>query len=447
LVRSGWKKNMSIEETMGPLVGDVSDPDPPRTMSARLSPRYWKLWAATAVSSLGDGVVAIALPLLAVSVTRDGLALGGLLAALRLPWLLVAVPLGAVADRVDRRRMAVGIETLRTVVLAVLAVAIGEGLRSLPFLYLVAFSLGTLEAGFVAATSAAVPDLVGKEGLAHANGHLAAANTAGEDFLGVGLGGLAFVALAALPFVLDSVTFAISAVLLLSALPRAAQTFQIAETAGPLPAHQVRRPADRGTGVDGLRYVLSDRALRVLLLANAGLAFLQAMMMGVLVAFALVVLHVTGSGYGLMLSMAALGMIAGGVLAGRLVRRLGNPAVLLLGACGAAIAYLALAYAAAEPTAVAALALEGFSVIVGRTAITTMRHERVPNALQGRTNTIFRSVVYGVVPLGAVAGGVISELWSLHGAIAAAGLLQVAAVAFLARPVLRRLTDETIDLC
>ena len=399
---------------------------------------YWTFWTATAISSVGDGLVTIALPLLAASITHDGLALGGLLAALRLPWLFVALPLGALADRVDRRRMAVIVETVRTVTLALLAVAIGAGLRSLPFLYAIAFVLGTLEAAFVAATSASVPDLVPRDLYARANGHLNAANTAGEDFLGIGLGGLAFVALASLPFIFDSLSFAISAVLLMAALPRAKSAVAV-HRAGAIPD----RAGDSARA--GLRYVARQPALRVLLASNATLAFFQAMMMGVLVAFALTVLHVGGAGYGLMLSIAALGMVAGGVLTGRIVARIGNPGALIVGATGAGLAYLILAYSMVAPVAVAALALEGFSVILGRSAITTMRHELVPTSLQGRTNTVFRSVIYGVVPFGAVTGGLVAHLSSLRTAIASAGVLQLLAVILMARRAHRRLAEAASD--
>src|SRR5580704_18186020 len=132
-------------DLLNSLLDDEEPPEAPRALQvldghdcsapkhrrkSALGAEYWTLWAGTGVSSIGDGLVAIALPLLAASITHDGLALGGLLAALRLPWLFVALPLGALADRVDRRRMAVGIETLRMVVLAGLAVAVGAGVRS-----------------------------------------------------------------------------------------------------------------------------------------------------------------------------------------------------------------------------------------------------------------------------------------------------------------------------
>ena len=301
--------------------------------------------------------------------------------------------------------MAVIVETVRTVTLALLAVAIGAGLRSLPFLYAIAFVLGTLKPRLWRRRQhrslTSCRDLY-----ARANGHLNAANTAGEDFLGIGLGGLAFVALASLPFIFDSLSFAISAVLLMAALrPRRAPLPCIAPAPSRIGPGTRRVPAC-GTSP-------ANRRCACALASNATLAFFQAMMMGVLVGSP-TVLHVGGAGYGLMLSIAALGMVAGGVLTGRIVARIGNPGALIVGATGAGLAYLILAYSMVAPVAVAALALEGFSVILGRSAITTMRHELVPTSLQGRTNTVFRSVIYGVVPFGAVTGGLVAHLSSLQ---------------------------------
>ncbi len=72
---------------------------------ARLGPEYRKLWTATAISTLGDGMYLGALPLLAAQLTRDPLAVSAVTFASWLPWLLVALVSGALVDRWDRRRL------------------------------------------------------------------------------------------------------------------------------------------------------------------------------------------------------------------------------------------------------------------------------------------------------------------------------------------------------
>lgn len=437
---------------------------PGRSRPVPLGRGYWGLWAATGVSSLGDGMVILALPLLAASITRDGLALAGVLVAARLPWLLVSLPLGALADRQDRRRMAVTVEVARTTVLLVFGAALAAGLRSLGLVYVVAFGLGALECAFFGATSSAVPDLVPVDGLSRANGHLYAVRNAGEDFLGMVLGGLAFVALAALPFILDGVSFAASAALLLIVLPRAVSPRAVSphRTVGDLIARRASkdtarsapdaqsaapsRPTLRSDVVTGVRYLVAEPALRLLTAVIGGLAFMQAMVTGLMVAYGLGPLHLTRSSYGLFMAVAAVGTVGGGLLAGRIDARLGRAPALVLAALTAGVAYLVLAAAQSATAAVPAIMLEAFGATVGNVISLSMRQRRVPINLLARTNSAFRMVVYGAVPVGALAGGLIAHAWSVRIAILTAGILQLLVVAATARPILRRLADTVIDL-
>ena len=103
--------------------GTVMDADryngPPRP-HRRLRPACWWLLAATGTSAVGDGLVFVALPLLAVTLTSRPILIAGVAVAGKLPWLVVSLPAGALADRVDRRRLAVTVEVLRAVVLLLL---------------------------------------------------------------------------------------------------------------------------------------------------------------------------------------------------------------------------------------------------------------------------------------------------------------------------------------
>ena len=78
-----------------------------------LGPRYWKLFSASAISNLGDGMSLIAYPWLASAVTRNPLLIGLVTAANRLPWLVFSLPAGVITDRVDRRRTMVACDLLR----------------------------------------------------------------------------------------------------------------------------------------------------------------------------------------------------------------------------------------------------------------------------------------------------------------------------------------------
>src|ERR1700735_5247061 len=139
----------------------------PRSGSPGYRPRrrglgasYWWLLSATGTSGLGNGLVLVAFPLLAVTLTRQPVEIAGVVVAGRLPWLVVSLPAGALADRVDRRRLVVAVEVVRAAVLAALGFVVLTGAITLPLLYLTAFIIGALETAFSAATSASLPALV-----------------------------------------------------------------------------------------------------------------------------------------------------------------------------------------------------------------------------------------------------------------------------------------------
>src|ERR671922_661911 len=90
--------------------------------AGRLGLPFWQLWSASALSNLADGLVKIALPLVAVTVTHSPALVAGVALAVTLPWLLFALPAGALADRVDRRVAMVTADVVRAAGVAALAV-------------------------------------------------------------------------------------------------------------------------------------------------------------------------------------------------------------------------------------------------------------------------------------------------------------------------------------
>ncbi|GAC1539932.1 MAG: MFS transporter [Acidimicrobiales bacterium] len=414
-----------------------ADPKPPG-----LGSRYWVLWAATALSSLGDGLVLVGFPLLAATLTRSGIALSGLLAALSLPWLVCALPLGALADRSDRRRVAIGCEFGRMAVLGAFAMAMITGHVNLGLLYGVAFVLGTFDTAFCAATSAVVPELVTAAKLPRANGHLFAARTGGEQFIGPAVGGVAFAMAAALPFILDGVSFVASALLLVAvfARPRHLQSSPL----GP------RNPAKGPTSVrhevgEGLRFITSHDLLRSLAVLIAGFALCQAMVLGVLVKFGLGQLHLSQVGYGLFLGAGALGNVVAGALAGKTHARAGATRLLIGSGIAAAVGYLILAMATTAAVAAAALFIECVAVGWGNVTSLSLRQRLIPARLMGRTSNAFRAVVCGAVPIGALLGGIVADASSVRVAFELAGGLQLMLVALMGPKLIVRIVDLRVD--
>ncbi len=402
-----------------------------RRIASRRSPRplgirYWQLLAATGTSAVGDGLVLVAFPLLAVTLTRSPLLVAGVAVAGQLPWLLVSLPAGAVADRVDRRRLAAGVEIARAVALAVLTLAVALGADTLALLYGTAFLIGACETIFFAATNAVLPDLIGKETLARGNGYLLSAETAGEQFAGPALGGVIFAWLPAVPFLLDGVSYGVSAILLRRALPRQSA---VCQAPGRLLA-DIRF---------GLAWFLRHRMLRVLALVISTLAFCQAVVLSVLVLYGLRVLHLGTSGYGLFLAAGALGNVGGGLVASRVYARFG-PAMAVLGAgLVAAGAYVVLSRTSLVAVAVVGLAMQAIAVAVGNVSTMSLRQTVIPSELLGRVNNAFRTCVFGAMPVGALVGGLLAGRLGLPTTFLLAGVAQAALLIVLARPLISRI--------
>ncbi len=141
-------------------------------MRTRLGPDFAKLWTASTVSNLGDGVTLVAGPLLAASLTRDPLLVAALTFAQRLPWLLFSLLSGALVDRLDRRRVMVSADLFRAVVIGLLGVVVLLDAASIPLLCTTLFLLGTAETLFDTASISILPAMVPKASLTKANGRL-----------------------------------------------------------------------------------------------------------------------------------------------------------------------------------------------------------------------------------------------------------------------------------
>ena len=392
----------------------------------RLGAAYGWLLCATGTSGLGNGLVLVAFPLLAVTLTRQPVEVAGVAVAGRLPWLVISLPAGALADRVDRRRLVVAVEAARAVALAVFGLVVLAGQTSLAVLYLAAFSVGAFETAFSAATSASLPALVRADDLPKANGYLFAAETAGGQFAGPALGGLIFAWARALPFLGDAVSFAGSAAMLIPALR---------------PVHKLQRTSGLTLIGDlrvGLRWFRQHTLLRRLAAIVATFAFCQSAVLSVLVLYGLRVLHLTPAGYGVFLAVGAIGDVAGSLLARRAHAYLGPARAIVVAGTVAATGYLTLAATSDTGVALFGYALEATAVALGNVATVSLRQRLIPTELFGRVNNAFRTCVYGAIPVGALVGGFLTATVGLHAAFASAGLVQLLLIAVMAR----RLTPE-----
>lgn len=181
-----------------------------------LGSNYWRLLASSATSNLADGIVRTALPLLAITLTRDPVLIGALTALAFLPWLLFAIPTGALVDRMDRRRAMSTANLVRCGVVAALVAAIAIDQVSLLLLYVVTFMLGIAETLYDSAARAMLPQVVRRDQLDRANGPLTSAEIVTEAFIAAPIGSLLFAWLVIAPFVGGALAYLVAALLILS---------------------------------------------------------------------------------------------------------------------------------------------------------------------------------------------------------------------------------------
>ncbi|MBB6473061.1 MFS family permease [Sphaerisporangium rubeum] len=361
------------------------------------------LWASTGLSNVADGVLKVGAPLLAVSVTRSPLLVSLTAVAGGLPWLLCTLHAGVMADRRDRRRVMVAAHWARAGVFAVVAVLGVLGQLTFPVLLVALLVAGVGEVFADTSAQSVLPMTVPPERVAAANGRIVGAQTVGNDFLGGPAAGLLVGVSAAVLFAAPAVVYAAAAVLLLGMHGR----FR--------PERVSTRPL-RADMVEGLRYLRGHRVLRSVA-ASAGLLNLaNAAYWAVFVLFAVgpwTSLALTPAAYGLLMTAVAVGILAGSLVAHRVIAELGDKWALLLSWLVNSLLLLVPVLAPhLVPTYTAAVLL-GVTNALANVVTISLRHRLVPEDLLGRVNSVYRLIGMSGIPVGAALGGLLATMTSL----------------------------------
>nr|WP_043536963.1 MFS transporter [Saccharomonospora cyanea] len=392
-----------------------------------MSPRRLnRLVGSSAFANLGDGIAKVAFPLLAVQVTQDPLLIAGLSAAQFLPWLLFGVLAGTLLDRVDRRAAVVVANTVRAAVVGLLALLVHLDATSIWLVYVAALLVGTAETVADSATNVLIPSVVERSGLAGANSKLQAAEIVGQTFLGGPVGSLTFAVFAAFPFLIDSVAFALGAVLL-AALPG---NYRPERDRADLTSATAGVRADI---VRGLRWVRGHPVMGRLVLVVGLVSLVSEMAQAQLVLYAIKDLGLSEAAFGVFGFAGGIGGLLGAAVASRLIDRLGNTATLTLSLVTSGAAFLAMGLVKVPVLSGALFGLFAAAVVVVNVLLATARHTLVPEELLGRVIGVWRTVAWGALPVGALLGGATTRVLGSASAtfvLSGAGLLLVALVAW-----------------
>jgi MFS family permease len=401
-----------------------------RRPDAGLPSPYWRLWTSTAVDSVGDGAFVAVIPLLTVRLTDNPVWVSAVSAAAFLPWLLLSLPVGAIVDRRDRFQLMARCQVARAVLVGAGTALVATDHMSLPALLVLAAALGVGEVVFSNAAQAALPSLVSGHQLNRANGYQGSVNVVGEQFVGPPVGGLLFGVTAAWAFLLNLISFVVSAALLhrLPATPPSART----------------HPPIRAAVRDGLRFLAAHRTLRTLAATLAVNTFCFAMGTSTLVLLATRTLRIGTTGFGLLLAMAAVGSVLGGVLTPRLLTRVAAFHALALGLAVNVVCFVGIGLAPNFAALAAWLAVNGFATTIWNVVSITYRQQNVPDELRGRVNSVYKMLGWGFIPLGAVTGGILADWLGLRAPfLCGAGIRALALLGLV--PIILRAARHTSE--
>ncbi len=371
-----------------------------RSWSSR--PFRW-LWTGSAVSMFGAEIAELALPLLAlVTLSASADELATLRAAQFLPFLLATIPVGLLVDRRRRRGLMIGADLGRFALVALIPLTIWIGVAGIELLYGVVFMVGVLTVVYQIADFAFLPTVVPAEQLTDANAKMTATQSAAE-ISGRGLGGLLVQALTApVAVAVNAVTYLLSAVSL--------SRVRVDEPAPPPAEHH----SPLREAAAGLRIAVGDRYLRALLgEATTFNLFNEIFMLGLML-YVVRDLDIPAAGLGAVLVAGGIGSFAGAWFGTRLTGRWGYGRVLLTTLVTGNTAPVAAGAAGAGGRWFAIVLLGtvffvmGVGIGIANSHATTVRQAATAPGLRGRVNSAYRLISWGVLPLGAVAGGVVA---------------------------------------
>jgi MFS family permease len=379
---------------------------------------YQRLVVSSGLSNLADGIFQVALPIVTLGVTRDPGAFATVALALRLPWLLFALPAGAFADRLDRRRTMLLISLGRAVVIGGLAAIVLSGGETLWLLCAAAFVLGMGETLFDTSAQSIIPSVVPADDLSRANARLYAVELTANQFIGPPIGGLIAGIAAAAALGGSAGAYVLAAVV----LALISGSFRPERTG---PATRLRHDI-----AEGARYLNRHRLLRTLaiLVGISNLTWTATLAILALYAIEPGPMGLPEAGYGALLAVGAAGALIGTFIVPSMERLLGRSRALLVSYVGFSALEGLPGLTASVPAVAASFFVAGAIGIAWNVITVSLRQRIVPDRLLGRVNAGYRLLAWGTMPLGAALGGLLGDLFGLRAVFLTAAAASLAGV-------------------
>lgn len=388
----------------GPLGRAVDWFLPPRMGSSF----RWLMGSAYS-SNVADGVVLAAGPLLVASQTSSGLLISAAPMLNRLPWLVLGLGAGAIADRVDRRRMAMLANLLRAAVLMVLVAILVTGQVSIAAVLVVMLLLGTAEVLCDSATNTLLPSVVARKDLVTGNARLMSAFLVANQLVGPAFGAFLFALGSAWPFGVSALAIVLAAVLV--------SRMVVPPVAGADGETATRAASGvRGLHADvvsGLRWLRDAPAVRTLVLTILTFNITWAMGWGILVLWAQERVGLGPVGFGLLTSATAVGGVISVLAYDRIAARWSLAGIMKVCLTLEVLMHLVLATTTAAWVAYATMFGFGLYAFVWSATSSAVRQRATPQHMMGRISSINMVGLTGGMVIGMPIGGAVADAFGV----------------------------------
>ena len=384
-------------------------------MKTKLGASYWKLWSATGISNLGDGIVSIAYPWLASAVTRSPLLIALSAVVSRLPWLIFTLHAGVITDRFNRKRIIVAMDSAR----GLLTIAVGffvylerDSLPSLneltsltnletnytlySVILITAFLFGLAEVLRDNSAQTLMPAVVEDKDLEKANGRMWSAESLTNSFIGPPVGSFIIAIAIFLPFFVDAATFFFAAALIASMKPTVKSFAPEAKT-GPINFKAEIK--------EGFAWLWSHTLLRPMAIILGLLNGIASLTGAVFILFAQEVLDTTVFIFAILGTAAAVGGILGGLLGPKVSEKIGSGRSLALALFAMPLCTLLIGFTSQWYVVWVLVVIETFTAVLWNVVTVSLRQSLIPSNLLGRVNSVYRFFAWGTIPIGTLLGG------------------------------------------
>ena len=367
-----------------------------------MGPAFNRMWASSVISNLSDGILIAAAPLLAISLTDSTVLISAIGAMVMLPWLLFAIPIGVIVDRVDRRFILAGANATRSAVVGLLALLIATDKESIYWLLFASFVIGVCEVAADTTAQSLIPQILEEKNFEKGNSRLQISETVIQGFVGAPLSGFIYAIAISLPFFINSLGLAVAALLALSIPIKYLQDVRKDEAV----QEKKKFVADMKFGI---RYLFNEKVLRRLVVTTASIGVCYSMGTATMVLFIIEELKLPEHLFGVILTIQGIGAIAGAFVAPRLSKKFGRSRVMTFGITSSSVVLLLQGFSPNIYIFVALATFGGFAISQWNILLMSTYQTVIPNELYGRIHGTRRTLVWGMMPIGSLLGGVLAH--------------------------------------